>query len=204
MKKIIIVDRLYLMMCFFAILAFLILITIFFNGFENSFVGISRLGIAIAFIINYFASSKNRIKAIMINDNTITFETIKYLRKNTITIERNKIIDLTIFLYPTNSNKIDLQFCLRNNIKNEYIDIRYDKGSRSVIKQLFVLKDYIPAFSYQIYPENNYSGNSLKQYIKNNFKNSLKDNICNIIIFCVCFFAILLLIALFFSIKYIN
>ena len=172
---------------------------------KNSFVGISRLGIAIALIINYFIdSSKNRIKIITVDDNSIIFEIKKYSKKNTIIIDRNKIKDLKMFIYSTSPLRICLHFYLKNDIKNEFLDIYYDSVSRNIIKQLFILKKYIPDFSYSIYPESNYIANSLNQYIKNNFKNSLKDNIYNAIIFSVCFFAIIILILLFLSIKYVD
>ena len=196
MKKIKIIDWSCLLVSFFAILSVFLLVKVFIDGFENTYIGLSRLGIGIALIINYFLDAKSKIKTITVDNNSIIFEISKYFKKNKIIIDRNKIVSLRMFIYTTNPKKICLNFCLKNNDKNEFIDIYYDVVSQSIIKQLYVLKDYISNFSYSVSPENFSLSHSLDCYIKNNFQHSLKDKIYNIIIFIACSLAIVIVIGI--------
>ena len=194
MKKIKIIDRSFFLISFFAILSVFLLIKVSIDGFENTGIGLGRLGTAIAFIINYFDAAKNRIKTIFIDDNSIIFEVTKYFKKNKIIIDRNKIISLRMFIYTTYSKRICLNFCLKNNNKYEFVDIYYDVVSKNIIKQLHVLKDYIEDFSYSVSPENTYLSHSWDLYIKNNFQNSLIDKIYNVITYAACLLAITIVI----------
>lgn len=196
MKKIQIFDWNYLFVFLFAILSVFLLITICINGIENVGIGLARLGIGIAFIINYFLDTKNRIKTVIIDDSSIIFEVTKSFKKNKIIIDRNNIISLRMFIYTTHPQRICLNFCLKNNNKNEFIDVYYDVASQSIIKQLYVLKDYISDFSYSISPENSNLSHSWDLYMKNNFQNSLKDKIYNIIMFIACSLAIAIVIGI--------
>lgn len=196
MKKIQIFDFNYLLISFFAILSVFLVITVFINGFENTDIGLARLGIGIAFIINYFLDVKNRIKTITVDNNSIILEITKAFKKNKIIINRNKIVSLRMFIYTTYPSRICLNFCLKNNDKNEFIDIYYDIASQSIIKQLYVLKDYISDFSYSISPENSNLLHSWDLYIKNNFQNSLKDKVYNIIMFIACLLAVIIVLGI--------
>lgn len=196
MKKIKIFDWNYFVYIFFAILSVFLIITIFINDFENMGIGLSRLGIGIAFILNYFLDVKNRIKTITIDNNSITFDITKSFKNNKIIINRSKIISLKIFIYAECPQRICLNFCLKNDDKYELIDIYCDVVSRSIIKQLYVLKDYIEDLSYSVSPENSNLSRQWDLYIKNNFQNSLKDKIYNLIVFIACCVAITIVIAI--------
>lgn len=194
-EKIKIVDLNYLLVSFLAILSILLLITVFINRFENSgIIGSMRLGLGIVFIINYFTCVKTRIKTITINNNSIILEITKHFKNNKIIIDKNRIVSLRMFIYTTYPQRICLNFCLKSNDKNEFIDIYYDVASQSIIKQLYILKDYISDFSYSIAPKNTNLSHSWDLYIKNNFQNSLKDKIYNFIIFLACLIGLAIVI----------
>ena len=179
-----------------AILSAFLIIVVLINGFDNTGIGLARLGIGIAFIINYFLDAKNRIKTITVDNNSIIFEISKSFKKNKIIIDRNKIVSLRMFIYTTYPSRICLNFCLKSSNKYEFIDIYYDVVSQSIIKQLYILKYYISDFSYSISPENSNVTHSWDFYIKNNFQNSLKDKIYNMLMLIACLLGVVIVIGI--------
>ena len=138
------------------------------------------VGLCIA-IIHFYYNLENKIKRITINDDTISFDIIKNHKRKILNFNRKDLIACKMSIYTKYGIKIGLNFEIVSTDRNKFTDIYYEVATLSIIKQLFILKNYIDNFSYDVSDGDKQITNYVKAFIKRGLKYSLKDKIYNTI-----------------------
>ena len=171
---------------YFSMIALFISLLLIVLSFINKFFVIApainffMAGFGIAILYFYF-NQENKIKKIMIDDEAISFDIIKNHKKNSISINRKDLISCKMSIFTKYGIKIGLNFEINSPEKHKFTDIYYEIATLSVIKQLFILKNYIQNFSCDVSPSDKQIECYVKSFIENGLKYSLKDKIYNVI-----------------------